>query len=81
MRLTPKFVRGNNSRLSLLGNASAHFNVERRKALMKDLNRDLKPLAEGEFPDAGANLLGEGFGIRANTMTDNIRALKGVQYH
>ena len=37
--------------MSLLGNAAAHFSVERRKALMKYLNRDLKPLAEAQFPD------------------------------
>ena len=47
---------------------------------MKHLNRDLRPLAEGEFPDTGANLFGEDFGKRAKTMADNIRALKGVQY-
>ena len=68
------------SNLSLLGNALAHFNVERRKALMKHLNRDLRPLAEGEFPDTGANVFGEDFGKRAKTMADNIRALKGLQY-
>ena len=66
--------------VNLLGNASAHFNVERRKALMEHLNKDLKPLAEGEFPDKGANLFGEDFGKRAKSMADNIRALKGVQY-
>lgn len=30
------------SSMSLLGNASAHFNVERRKAIMKHLNADIR---------------------------------------
>ena len=38
------------SSLNLLGNASAHFNMEHRKAVMKHLNKDLKPLVESEFP-------------------------------
>ena len=33
--------------IKLKGNAAAHLSVERRKSLMKYLNRDLKPLAEG----------------------------------
>lgn len=37
--------------VSLLGNAVAHFNLERRKAIMKHLNKDLQPLAKGAFPD------------------------------
>lgn len=32
--------------LSFLGNVAAHFSVERRKALIKYLNKDLKHLAE-----------------------------------
>ena len=62
-----------NSSLSLLGNASAHFNVERRKALMKHLNRDLRLLPEGEFPCRGDKIFGEDF---AKTMADNIHAFK-----
>ena len=46
---------------------------------MKHLNKDLKPLAEAQFPDRGAFLLGEDFGKRAKTTADNISALKGVQ--
>ena len=65
--------------ISLLSNASAHFNLERRKALIKHLNRDLQPLAEGEFPDRGVYLFGEDFGKQAKSMSDNIKALKGVQ--
>ncbi len=40
--------------LALQGNASAHFNVERRKSILKHLKKDLKPLAEAEFQDRGA---------------------------
>ena len=65
--------------ISLLSNASAHFNLERRKALIKHLNRDLQPLAEGEFPDRGVYLFGEDFGKQAKSMSDNIKALQGVQ--
>ena len=46
---------------------------------MKHLNKDLKPLAEAQFPDRGAFLLGEDFGKRAKITADNISALKGVQ--
>lgn len=34
------------SSMSLLGNASAHFIVERRKGTLKHLNADIKHLAE-----------------------------------
>ena len=65
--------------LSLMANASAHFSTERRKCIMKHLNNDLKPLAEGQFPDRGPYLFGEGFGARAKATADSIKALKGVQ--
>ena len=43
--IDPKVGKGAiKSSLNLLGNASAHFNVERRKAIMKHLNKDLKPM-------------------------------------
>ena len=54
-----------------------HFNVERRKAIMKHLNTDIKFLAETEFPDGGPYLFGEDFGKRAKAAADDIRALKG----
>ena len=66
------------SSISLLGNASAHFNVERRKAIMKHLNADIKHLAEAEFPDRGPYLFGEVFG-RAKAAAEDVRALKGIQ--
>ena len=67
------------SSISLLGNASAHFNVERRKAIMKHLNADIKHLAEAEFPDRGQYLFGEDFGKRAKAAAEDVRALKGIQ--
>ena len=55
--------------LAPLGNDLTHFNVERRKSLLKN---DLKPLAEADFPDQGSHLFlfGEDFGKRARTMAD-----------
>ena len=49
--------------LTLLGNAAAHVSVERRKCIMKHMNSDLMPLAEGPFPDRGPDLFGKSFGI------------------
>ena len=65
--------------VSLLGNATAHFSTERRKCVMKHLNSDLKPLAEGQFPDRGAYLFGDSFGTRAKAAADSVKALKGIQ--
>ena len=65
--------------LQLLGNASAHFNVERRKEVMKHLNDDIKFLAETEFPQSGPYLFGDDFETKAKTAADNIQALKGIQ--
>ena len=65
--------------LQLLGNASAHFNMERRKEVMKHLNSDLKCLAIKEFPQGGSSLFGEDFGSKAKAAADNMRALKGIQ--
>ena len=62
----------------LLGNATAHFSTERRKSMMKHLNKDLRPLCEGKFPNRGPYLFGENFGAKAKKTADNIRALKGV---
>ena len=45
------------SSLNLLGNASAHFSVERRKAIMKHLKKDLKPMAENEFSEVPNSLV------------------------
>ena len=61
--------------LSLLGNASSHFSVEHRRAVIKHLNKDLRPLADAEFPNRGPQLFGDDFGKREN----NVSALKGLQ--
>ena len=53
------------------------------------LNKDLKPLAEAEFPERGRYLFGDDFGKWAKGMADNVLALKGLhqkgktpmQYH
>ena len=63
--------------ISLTGNAAAHLSVEQRKALMKHLNKDLKPLAEGDFPHRGPLLFGESFASKAKSTEDNVKALKG----
>ena len=62
------------SRLLLMANASAHFNVERRKAIMKHLNTYIKFLAEAEFRDSGPYLFGEDFGKRAKAAAADVRA-------
>ena len=64
--------------IALLGNAAAHFSMERRKSVMKHMNKDLRPLCEGKFPKRGPHLFGEDFGSKAKKTADNIRALKGV---
>ena len=40
--------------LALLGNASAHMTCDRRKRVLRDLNKDLLPLAEDEEAFKGA---------------------------
>ena len=63
--------------INLTGNAAAHMSVERRKSLMRHLNGDLKPLAEGDFPDRGLLLFVESFASKAKSTADNVKALKG----
>lgn len=65
--------------LALLGNASAHFSVERRRAILKHLNKDLKPLADADFPKKGPYLFGDDIGKQTKKMADNVSALKGLQ--
>jgi len=64
--------------IALLGNASAHMTNERRKSILKHLNKDLRPLSGSKFPNRGPFLFGEGFGSAAKKTADNIRALKGL---
>ena len=61
--------------LALLGNASAHMTCERRKRVLRDLNKDLLPLAEDEEAFKGAAPLfhGETFERR---MKDHLESLK-----
>ena len=49
--------------LALLGNASAHMTCDRRKRVLRDLNKDLLPLAEDEeaFKGASPLLFGDSF--------------------
>jgi len=63
--------------IKLAGNAAAHLSVERRKALMRHLNSDLRPLAEDDFSDRGPWLFGKDFASRAKSTADNVKALKG----
>ena len=64
--------------ITLLGNAVAHFNLERRKCVMKHLNKDLQPLVKGAYPNRGPWLFGEDFGTKAKSMADSIKALKST---
>ena len=66
--------------IALLGNASAHFSTECRKSVMKCLNKDLRPLCEGKFPDRGPYLFGQDFGPKAKQTDDNIKALKSISF-
>ena len=47
--------------------------------MVKNLNKDLRPLADTEFPDSGPLLFGNDIGKRAKARTDNVSALKGLQ--
>ena len=64
--------------IALLRNAVTHFSVERRKSVMKHMNKDLRPLYERKFPNRGPHLFGEDFGSKEKKTANNIRALKGV---
>ena len=44
--------------IALLGSATAHFSMECRKSVMKHMNKDLRPLCEGDFPKRGPHLFG-----------------------
>ena len=61
--------------LSLIGNTSCQLAKERRKKVLKELNKDLQPLAEveGTFAEAAPLLFGNGF---EKQMKDHVEALK-----
>ena len=60
---------------SALSYATAHFSLERHKAIMKHLNEEISPLAEEKSSYRGPYLFGEDFGQKAKTAANNIRAL------
>ena len=57
--------------LGLLGKSSAHQSKERRKNVLKDMNRDVMSLTEEEdqFKDAAPLLFGDRFEKKMNTLT------------
>ena len=61
--------------LSLIGNASCKMAKDRRKKVLKELNKDLQPLAqvEGTFAEAAPLLFSNGF---EKQMKDHVEALK-----
>ena len=61
--------------ITLLGNATAHFNLKRQKSAMKHLNRS-PTTGKGRLPNRGPWLFGEDFSRKAKSMSDSIRALK-----
>ena len=62
--------------LTLLGNAAAQISLEHHKALMKHLNKDLRPLAGACYPKRGQWLFGEDFDLKTKNMADSVKALK-----
>lgn len=60
--------------ITLLVNAVAHFNLERRKSAMK--HHQQGSLAKGAFPHRGPWLFGEDYGTKAKSVSDSIKALK-----
>ena len=60
--------------LRLLANASAHITKEKRKNVLKDLNRDLLTLVEDEerFANVAPMLFGDGF---EKTMKEHVEAM------
>ena len=66
--------------LGLLGNAAAHQAKERRTNVLKDMNKDVMPLAEedDQFKDAAPLLFGEGF---KKKMKDHVRHLGAFVRH
>ena len=59
--------------LKLLGNASCHLSMERRKNVLSDLNPSLKDMAEEDklYREVAPNLFGEGFSRKAKRETRN----------
>ena len=64
--------------LKLLGNASGHLAMERRRNALSDLNFNLKDMAEEDqvFKDAAPQLFGNGFSKKAKERDDELKALR-----
>ena len=67
--------------LKLLGNASSHLAMERRRNVLTDLNPNLKDMAEEDkvFKDAAPNLFGDGFLRKAKERDDELKALRNTR--
>ena len=77
--LTPEVaVKATKVTLGLLGNASAHQSKERRKNVLKDMNRDVLPLVDEDeqFKGAAPLLFGEGFEKKMKEHMDAVRCLR-----
>lgn len=77
--LTPEVaVQAAKVALGLLGNAAAHQSKERRKNILKDMNRDVTSLAEEDeqFKEAAPLLFGEGFEKKMKEHVDAVRCLR-----
>ena len=63
--------------LKLLGNASCHSAVERRKNLLSDLNPNFKDMAEEDevFKSLAPQLFGDGLSMKAKERDDELNAL------
>ena len=64
--------------LGLIGNASAQQAKEQRKNVLKDMNKDVMPLAEedDQFQGAAPLLFGEGFEKKMKEHVDAVRCLR-----
>ena len=69
--------------LKLLGNASSHLAMERRRNVLTDLhvNPNLKDIAEEDkvFMDAAPHLFGDSFSKKAKERDDELKALRGMR--
>ena len=70
-------VKAAKTALRFLGYASAHVAQNRRRKVLKELNRDLEGLTEDdkEFAEAAPNLFGDGFARKCKEHIENVRAL------
>lgn len=65
--------------LSLLGNASAHISKERRRKVIKCLNKKVHPLADEKevFAEAAPLLLGKVFETKMKSHLESLKCLSG----